>query len=144
VKSSELATTIDELPAAKDAEFAARAKAAGDAMDAAGHTAGKAPRGTGTAPATTAGGALPDWFRRLQFKLSMVTTWAKEEEGAQQVLDDCMTYYMEVWHGDMPPSLSFSSSTRGAARSTSTAPRRRPRHGEWTDQVRRSGCGGSA
>ncbi len=42
VKSSELATAIDELPAAKDAEFAARAKAAGDAMDAAAHAAGKA------------------------------------------------------------------------------------------------------
>jgi hypothetical protein len=42
VKSSELATTIDELPAAKDAEFAARAKAAGDAIDAAAHAAGKA------------------------------------------------------------------------------------------------------
>jgi hypothetical protein len=106
-KSSELATAIDELPATKDAEFAARAKAAGDAMDAAGHTAGKALRGTGTAPATTAGGTLPQWFRQLQFKLSMVTTWAKEEEAAQQVLDDYMTYYMEAWHGDLPPSLRY-------------------------------------
>ena len=50
VKSCELATAIDELPAAKDAEFAARAKTASDAMDAAGHAAGKALRGAGTAP----------------------------------------------------------------------------------------------
>ena len=106
VKSSELATAIDELPAAKDAEFAARAKAAGEAMDAAAHAAGKALRGTGTAPAGT-GGALPDWFRQLQYKLSMVTTWAKEEEAGQQVLEDYMTYYMEAWHGDLPPSLKF-------------------------------------
>jgi hypothetical protein len=107
VKGSELATAIDELPAAKDAEFAARAKTASDAIDAAGHTAGKALRGTGTAPATGAGGALPDWFRQLQYKLSMVTTWAKEEEAGQQVLDDYMTFYMEAWHGDLPPSLKF-------------------------------------
>jgi len=107
VKSSDLATAIDELPAAKDAEFAARAKAAREAMDAAAHAAGKALRGTGTAPATASGTALPDWFRQLQFKLSMVTTWAKEEEAAQQVLDDYMTYYMEAWHGDLPPSLKF-------------------------------------
>jgi hypothetical protein len=107
VKSGDLATAIDELPAAKDAEFAARAKAASDAMDAAGHAAGKALRGTGTAPATGAGGALPEWFRQLQYKLSMVTTWAKEEDAAQQVLDDYMTYYMEAWHGDLPPSLKF-------------------------------------
>jgi hypothetical protein len=106
VKSSELATAIDELPAAKDAEFAARAKAAEDAIDAAGHAAGKALRGKGTAPAGT-GGALPGWFRELQFKLSMVTTWAKEEETAQQVIDDYMTYYMEAWHGDVPPSLKY-------------------------------------
>jgi len=106
VKSSELATAIDELPAAKDAEFAARAKTASDAIDAAGHAAGKALRGTGTAPAGS-GGALPDWFRQLQYKLSMVTTWAKEEEDAQQVLDDYMTFYMEAWHGDMPASLKF-------------------------------------
>src|SRR5689334_24012512 len=79
VKSSELATAIDELPAAKDAEFAARAKTASDAMDQAGHTAGKALRGKGTAP-STGGSALPDWFRQLQYKLSMVTTWAKEED----------------------------------------------------------------
>jgi hypothetical protein len=105
VSGSELATAIDELPAAKEAEFAARAKAASDAMDAAGHAAGKALRGTGTAPVSNAGGALPDWFRALQFKLSMVTTWAKEEEAAQQVLDDYMSYYMEAWHGDVPPSL---------------------------------------
>jgi hypothetical protein len=107
VKRGDLATTIDELPAAKDAEFAARAKTASDAMDAAGHTAGKALRGAGTAPATSTGGALPDWFRQLQFKLSMVTTWAKEEEDAQQILDDYMTYYVEAWHGDLPPSLKF-------------------------------------
>jgi hypothetical protein len=108
VKSRELVTAIDELPAAKDAEFAARAKTASDAIDAAGHAAGKALRGTGTAPTASAGsGALPDWFRQLQFKLSMVTTWAKEEEDAQQVLDDYMTYYMEAWHGDLPPSLKF-------------------------------------
>jgi hypothetical protein len=106
VKSSELATAIDELPAAKDAEFAARAKTASDAIDAAGHVAGKALRGTGTAP-TTGGSALPDWFRQLQYKLSMVTTWAKEEDDAQQVLDDYMTFYMEAWHGDVPPSLKF-------------------------------------
>jgi len=107
VKGADLATAIDELPAAKDAEFAARAKTASDAMDAAGHTAGKALRGAGTAPTGGAGGALPDWFRQLQFKLSMVTTWAKEEEDAQQVLDDYMTYYMQAWHGDVPPSLKF-------------------------------------
>src|SRR3954469_19109527 len=45
VKSGDLATAIDELPAAKDAEFAARAKTASDAIDAAGHAAGKALRG---------------------------------------------------------------------------------------------------
>src|ERR1700755_3232410 len=89
VKSSELATAIDELPAAKDAEFAAKAKAATDAIDAAGHVAGKALRGKGTAPTSTGGAsALPDWFRDLQFKLEMVTTWAKEEDDAQQILDD--------------------------------------------------------
>ena len=108
VKSGELATAIDELPAAKDAEFAARAKTAGDAIDAAGHAAGKALRGKGTAPTSTGGAsALPDWFRELQFKLEMVTTWAKEEDDAQQILDDYMTYYMEAWHGDLPPSLKF-------------------------------------
>jgi hypothetical protein len=107
VKSSELVTAIDELPAAKDAEFAARAKAASDAMDAAGHTAGKQLRGQGTAPVSGGGGALPDWFRDLQYKLSMVTTWAQEEEAGQQVLDDYMTYYMEAWHGDLPPALKF-------------------------------------
>jgi hypothetical protein len=106
VKSGELVTAIDELPAAKDAEFAARAKTAGDAMDAAGHAAGKALRGAGTAPAGS-GGALPDWFRQLQYKLSMVTTWAKEEDDAQQVLDDYMTFYMEAWHGDVPPSVKY-------------------------------------
>jgi hypothetical protein len=106
VKASELATAIDELPAAKDAEFAARAKAASDAMDQAGHTAGKALRGTGTAP-STGGSALPDWFRQLQYKLSMVTTWAKEEDDAQQVLDDYMNFYMEAWHGDVPPSVKY-------------------------------------
>ena len=58
-------------------------------------------------PGRHGGGALPDWFRQLQFKLSMVTTWAKEEEDAQQVLDDYMTYYMEAWHGDLPPSLKY-------------------------------------
>ena len=124
VKSSELVTAIDELPAAKDAEFAARAKAASDAMDAAGHAAGKALRGAGTAPAGS-GGALPDWFRQLQYKLSMVTTWAKEEDDAQQVLDDYMTFYMEAWHGDVPPSVKYPlPATRGAARSTSPAPPR--------------------
>jgi hypothetical protein len=107
VKSGELATAIDELPAAKDAEFAARAKAAGDAIDAAGHAAGQALRGQGTAPAGGTGGALPDWFRALQFKLSMVKTWAKEEEDAQKVLDDYMTFYMEAWHGDTPPSVKY-------------------------------------
>ncbi|WP_028063733.1 SH3 domain-containing protein [Solirubrobacter soli] len=106
VKSSELATAIDELPAAKDAEFAARAKTASDAMDAAGHLAGKALRGQGTAPSGS-GGALPDWFRQLQFKLSMVTTWANEEEDAQQVLDDYLTFYMQAWHGDLPPSVKY-------------------------------------
>ena len=113
VKSSELVTAIDELPAAKDAEFAARAKAASDAMDAAGHAAGKALRGAGTAPAGS-GGALPDWFRQLQYKLSMVTTWAKEEDDAQQVLDDYMTFYMEAWHGDVPPSVKYPLRLRGA------------------------------
>jgi hypothetical protein len=107
VKSSELATAIDELPAAKDAEFAAKAKTATDAIDAAGHVAGKALRGTGTAPVSNAGAGLPDWFRQLQYKLSMVTTWAKEEEDAQQILDDYLNYYMEAWHGDLPPSLKF-------------------------------------
>jgi hypothetical protein len=37
----------------------------------------------------------------------MVTTWAKEEEDAQQVLEDYMTFYMEAWHGDMPPSVKY-------------------------------------
>jgi hypothetical protein len=106
VKGSELATAIDELPAAKEAEFAARAKTASDAMDTAGHTAGKQLRGAGTAP-TSGAGTLPDWFRQLQFKLSMVTTWAQEEETAQQVLEDYMTFYTEAWHGDLPPSLKF-------------------------------------
>ena len=54
---------------------------------------------------TKSGSALPDWFRQLQFKLSMVTTWAKEEEDAQQVLDDYATYYTEAWHGEVPANL---------------------------------------
>jgi hypothetical protein len=36
-----------------------------------------------------------------------MTPWAKEEEDAQQILDDYMAYYMEAWHGELPPSLKF-------------------------------------
>jgi hypothetical protein len=106
VKSSALFTAIDAIPAAKEAEFAARAQTASDAIDAAGHTAAKPLRGTGNAPTGT-GVALPGWFRQLQFKLSMCSTWAKEEEAAQQVLDDYATFYVEAWHGDLPPSLKI-------------------------------------
>jgi Bacterial SH3 domain len=106
VKSGELFTAIDQIPAAKEDEFAQRAAAAAAAMDQAGHTAGHALRGRGTAPTGT-GGALPDWFRDLQFKLEMVTSWGKEEDDAQQVLDDYATFYMNAWHGDLPPSLKI-------------------------------------
>ena len=107
VKSSELATAIDELPAAKDAGVRRAGQGRGRR-----HGRRRSRRGQGAAryrhrAGDGAGGALPDWFRQLQYKLSMVTTWAKEEEAAQQVLEDYMTYYMEAWHGDLPPSLKF-------------------------------------
>jgi len=101
---SDLFTAIEQLPAAKEAAYEARAAAASAAIDAAGHTmGGKPPAVAGTAK-TGSGIGFPKWFMDLQYKISMMDQWGPEEEAAQQVLDDYATYYIETWHGGKVPA----------------------------------------
>jgi len=76
-------------------------------LDAGGHHLGTPLRGAGTAPSGTgAAGVYPEWFRKLQWRISMTTTWRDAEEEAQGLLRDYATWKFSTNHGgDLPPNL---------------------------------------
>ena len=94
-------------PADPEVGFAQRADAINAKLDATGHKLGTALRGAGTAPTGTgAAGVFPEWFRKLQWRVSMTTTWGDTEEEAQGLLRDYATWKFSANHGgELPPNL---------------------------------------
>jgi hypothetical protein len=78
----------------------AKARAASQAMDDAGHKQGPPIIGTGAAP--VASGNIPQWFIDLQNKLSVTRVWTEKEENAQNVLRD---WYIEQAGGKLPANV---------------------------------------
>jgi hypothetical protein len=94
-------------PADPEAGFKQRADDVNLKLDATGHKLGNPLRGTGTAPSGTgAAGAFPEWFRQLQWRVSMTTAWGNVEEEAQGLLREYATWKFARNHtGDLPPNL---------------------------------------
>lgn len=91
--------------AAKEADYEARGLDALKQLEAEEHKQGKPLRGTGTAPTGDAG-SLPKWFRDLQHRVMMASTWGVVEEEAQHVLDDYASFWLERRGGKVPPNLA--------------------------------------
>jgi hypothetical protein len=87
--------------------FKQRADDVSAKLDAAGLQLGNPLRGTGTAPSGTgAAGVFPEWFRKLQWRVSMTTTWGDAEEDAQGLLRDYATWkFTSGRGGELPPNL---------------------------------------
>jgi hypothetical protein len=87
--------------------FQQRADDANAKLDASGHKLGSPLRGTGTAPSGGGvGGVFPEWFRKLQWRISMTTAWGDVEEEAQGLLRDYATWKFTQNHGgELPPNL---------------------------------------
>jgi hypothetical protein len=98
----------DASPPDPEAGFEQRADDVNAKLDATGHTLGNPLRGAGTAPSGTgAAGLFPEWFRKLQWRVSMTTAWSDTEEEAQGLLRDYATWKFSRSHsGDLPPNLS--------------------------------------
>jgi hypothetical protein len=97
----------DASPADPEVGFEQRANDVNAKLDATGHKLGSALRGTGTAPSGSgAAGVFPEWFRKLQWRVSMTTAWGDAEEEAQGLLRDYATWKFTSLHGDdLPPNL---------------------------------------
>ena len=85
-------------------EFEAKGKAALKALQEADHKKGTHLRGRMGQGNITAGVALPLWFMELQNTVSVSGEWKAEEEAAQQVLHDYITWYVERRHDGKVPS----------------------------------------
>lgn len=94
-------------PGDPEAGFKQRADDINARLDATGHQRGSPLRGSGTAPSGTgAAGVYPEWFRTLQWRISMTTTWSDAEEEAQHLLRDYATWKFTSNHaGEPPPNL---------------------------------------
>jgi hypothetical protein len=94
-------------PGDPEVGFKQRADDINAKLDATGHRLGNPLRGLGTAPSGTgAAGVFPEWFRKLQWRVSMTTTWGDAEEEAQRLLRDYATWKFTSSHGvELPPNL---------------------------------------